>query len=343
MTSKAKDTKGKGKDKAAAAGSVLLPQVWARFTDVDSEKRTEDLGTVSKFVQEVHGQAGADGLYEALLQLQGLSFRSEAELDPQALCEVSFAVALGNEDVGLDKNRREALIKSIAQEIAGEPRQGHEATGKPEVEIDTKIPNSDVRIKGMHEAVSAGKPPVPEVHVEMVIVAKSKAHAERIVERMELLVEDNGKQRTWNAVIYRMVDELDRSDAREYDESKYLRFITQPAIRSCVTDFVNFSDKREPASATPPQPSIPQGRLPLRVLVVGGRDPYKNDLVKWLVGLGPQEKFRNKVMEKNHAFTAFVSSGCAEDWRSYRLSMRMGKLDAALRSALATNYSTLQV
>ena len=46
MTTKTKDTKVKGKDKAAAAGSVLLPQVWARFTDVDSEKRTEDLDTV---------------------------------------------------------------------------------------------------------------------------------------------------------------------------------------------------------------------------------------------------------------------------------------------------------
>ena len=31
------------------------------------------------------------------------------------------------------------------------------------------------------------------------------------------------------------------------------------------------------------QASVPQGHLPVRVLILGGRDPYKNDLVKWMV------------------------------------------------------------
>jgi len=42
-----------------------------------------------------------------LLYVQGASLKS--------LCEISFALALGNESSGLDKNRKEALIKSVAR------------------------------------------------------------------------------------------------------------------------------------------------------------------------------------------------------------------------------------
>jgi hypothetical protein len=54
------------------------------------------------------------------------------------------------------------------------------------------------------------------------------------------------------------------------------RFVTLPTIRSKITEFLRFSDEV--------QPKIPQGHLPMRVLVMGGRDPYKNDLVKWMWG-----------------------------------------------------------
>ena len=52
--------------------------------------------------------------------------------------------------------------------------------------------------------------------------------------------------------------------------------MTLPTIRSNITEFLRFSDEV--------QPKIPQGHLPMRVLVMGGRDPYKNDLVKWMWG-----------------------------------------------------------
>ena len=56
--------------------------------------------------------------------------------------------------------------------------------------------------------------------------------------------------------------------------------MTLPTIRSNITEFLRFSDEV--------QPKIPQGHLPMRVLVMGGRDPYKNDLVKWMWGLEPE-------------------------------------------------------
>jgi hypothetical protein len=56
--------------------------------------------------------------------------------------------------------------------------------------------------------------------------------------------------------------------------------VTLPTIRSNITEFLRFSDEV--------QPKIPQGHLPMRVLVMGGRDPYKNDLVKWMWGLEPE-------------------------------------------------------
>ena len=56
--------------------------------------------------------------------------------------------------------------------------------------------------------------------------------------------------------------------------------MTLPTIRSNITEFLRFSDEV--------QPKIPQGHLPMRVLVMGGRNPYKNDLVKWMWGLEPE-------------------------------------------------------
>lgn len=65
------------------------------------------------------------------------------------MCEIEFVIALGNEAGGIDKNKKEALIRSIARDIAGEPRRGHgdaRRKGKPEVEMDTEIPNADVKV-----------------------------------------------------------------------------------------------------------------------------------------------------------------------------------------------------
>lgn len=76
-------------------------------------------------------------------------------------------------------------------------------------------------------------------------------------------------------------------------------------------------------------------------MVMGGRDPYKNDLVRWMAGLPQQERFRTRSFEKHHSFTTVYASQYPDDWRSARLSMRMGSVDQKLREALATNTAEL--
>ena len=100
----------------------------------------------------------------------------------------------------------------------------------------------------------------------------------------------------------------------------YIRFVALPSYKSVLNDFIRFSDDSHP--------SVPKGQMPMRVLVLGGRDPYKNDLLKWLVGLHPQKSFRSSHFEKPHVFTSLVASRYPDDWRSYRLAMRLGKVDA---------------
>jgi hypothetical protein len=54
-----------------------------------------------------------------------------------------------------------------------------------------------------------------------------------------------------------------------------------------------------------------------------------------------QQGFRTNSLEKHHSFTTFVASRYPDDWRSYRLAMRMGSVDTKLREALAMNTSEL--
>ena len=168
------------------------------------------------------------------------------------------------------------------------------------------------------DSSNPANPAIPEIRVGIAIVANDATHAQQLVERILNLVEDNGKVRLWNNVLYRIVDELDKSDSREYDESKYLRLVTTPTIDFAVTDFIKFSEQPEPDGPTP-SPKLPSGSLPVRVMVMGGRDPYKNDLVKWLVGIDPHKSFRSHSLEKQHSFTVVSASQFPDDWRSYRL------------------------
>ena len=94
------------------------------------------------------------------------------------------------------------------------------------LDIDTEIPNADVKVTEVEDWSNPDNPSVPEVRLGMSIVANDDKQARDIVDRILLLTEDNGKQRLWPTVLMRMMDEIDDSDSKEYDESKYIRFVT---------------------------------------------------------------------------------------------------------------------
>jgi hypothetical protein len=128
--------------------------------------------------------------------------------------------------VGLDKIRKEALIKAAASDIAGVRRRNQRDAPPPVLDIDTEIPNADVKVTEVEDWSNPDNPSVPEVRLGMSIVANDDKQARDIVDRILLLTEDNGKQRLWPTVLMRIMDEIDDSDSKEYDESKYIRFVT---------------------------------------------------------------------------------------------------------------------
>jgi hypothetical protein len=108
-------------------------------------------------VREVHGQRTTDGLHSTLLSMRAL----DASM-PTSLYEISFAIALGNE-MGLDKIRKEALIKAVASDIAGAPRRNQRDAPPLVLEIDTDIPNADVKVTEVEDWSNPDNPSVPEV------------------------------------------------------------------------------------------------------------------------------------------------------------------------------------
>jgi len=148
-------------------------------------------------VEEVHGQQNTGGLYSALLKLRPLQGSSAT-----SLCEVNFAIALGNEAGGIDKNKKEALIKSIARDLVGEPRRGQSETARKSkqdaLELDMEIPNADVKVVHVEDNPMPRNPSIPEVRVDMCIIANDDDHARAICERFQLVTEDDGKDRMWN-------------------------------------------------------------------------------------------------------------------------------------------------
>jgi hypothetical protein len=61
------------------------------------------------------------------------------------------------------------------------------------------------------------------------------------------------------------------------------------------------------------------------------QDPYKNDLLRWIVGADPRAPMRADPTSKHHKFVVVKSSEFPDHFRGYRMACNMGKLKGKVR------------
>jgi len=177
MPKRGADAKKKGAGDKQGKDSDDLPplkaQEWTILGESDTTTRISELRAVEEVVSDIHrgDRYGSAALRSALSATSTL-------LGPaaQELTEVNFSVLIVNEPA-LDRDKKDALIVAVAKDLAGDDASG------PRVRIDTKLPNSDVRIASVVEVAAPEDPTRPEVRVDLRIVADSKAHAVTISNR----------------------------------------------------------------------------------------------------------------------------------------------------------------
>jgi hypothetical protein len=194
---------------------------------------------------------------------------------PQDLMEIRTCISLTNEPEGMDKDKSEALIIAIAKDLS-EKRKDSDAT----VQIDTQVPNADVRIVQVVENLTPENRGVPELLVDVSIAADNPAHANILLSRIQASLETKGSKRVWISLADRikyemqdrgMRDRRPRSNARAAVK-KEVRVVKEPQLHSMSTEFLRLSTEEDTC--------VPKPEGALRLMVMGGRDPAKNDLIR---------------------------------------------------------------
>lgn len=243
---------------------------------------------VSQAMKEIYKRTGEKGgLANALIEIQSL----RNDLSLEHLFEVRFTICLVNEVEGLDRDKRDALIQAIAKDIAGAGRRNEDNTDTMlPIDIDNEAPNADVRIVAIENNPSPADPSIPEIMISMSVLARDADFAQEITNRIlkAQYKADTTDTVQWPTAMARMIEGMQKGDTRDESlESLSIRFLTNPQVHELSTDFIKHS--RLPGV----QSCIPQRREAMSTLLVGGRDPYKNDLLKWIVGVDPQQSLRS--------------------------------------------------
>lgn len=84
------------------------------------------LASMLQAFQEIYKPGERGGLKDALDQM--VSLQNEV-LQLGRLCEVRFTVCLVNEAEGLDRDKRDALIRAVAKDVAGAGRKNNPNPG----------------------------------------------------------------------------------------------------------------------------------------------------------------------------------------------------------------------
>jgi hypothetical protein len=216
-----------------------------------------------------------DGLMSALKCVKALGGAA-----PQDLMEIRTCILLTNEPEGMDKDKSEALIIAIAKDLS-EKRKDSDAS----VHIDTQVPNADVRIVQVVENMTPENHGAPELLVDVSIAADNSAHATILLSRIQASLETKGSKRVWLALADRIKYEIqDRSahDRRPRTSSrpvakKEVRVVKEPEVRCMSTEFLRLSTEDDTC--------VPKPQGALRLMVMGGRDPAKNDLIRSFIFL----------------------------------------------------------
>jgi hypothetical protein len=273
---------------------------WLPFKDESADTRSHDLNKVQDLLDCcLRGENSLHSIFNHISALDLIPLKNIWEVAIElVVCGCGFHE--------FDKNKQRALIRAVTCDLAS-------VLAKTEynMKIDVGWPNYDLQILNISERPSTTKPPM--CLVSMVIVADCRDHAEKLMTALNELICgcDEGSACNWPSLVEKIQEELLGLDGSDWDRSEVpfkVSVENAPIVREVRNDFLYFSSNEFPFR--PPRRKVE------RLLLLGGRDPHKNDFSKWMRGLQniSTESIHGDA-SRMHAFTIMASSYSPIEYR----------------------------
>jgi hypothetical protein len=273
---------------------------WLSFKDELADARSHDLNKVEEFFECcLRGEDSLHSIFNRVSALDLIQINNVWEV-------VIELVVCGCGFHEFDKNKQRALVCAVTSDLAS-------VLAKPEfnLKIDVGWPNHDLQILYLSERPSTTKPPM--CSVTLVSVADSRDHAEKLITALKELICgcNDGSACNWPSLVERIQEELLGLDGSDWDRTEIPFEVSveiAPIVREARNDFLEFSSKEYPFR--PPRRKVE------RVLILGGRDPHKNDFSKWVTGLQTlSAESPHRETSKMHGFSIMASSYSPIEYR----------------------------
>ena len=272
---------------------------WLSFTDEFGVDREVELNKV-----ETGFKSLLDGEHSVLSILNAVS--TIGSFDTQSVREIVVQLLLSCGENDFDDIKQRALVSAVVSDIQQSLSIRNHA-------FQFFIDENDLQLSFLHSKkdLLLGN----ECLVSLNIFLEDGNFANAVMDVLnELLVRksEDKLQRNWPSLVGRIQEELLGQDGSDWDRSSIpfsVSVVEMPRIRPLTMDFFAFSTKS--SAFHPPRKKVE------RLLILGSRDPHKNDVSKWILGL--PEISKSPSIEINpedlHLFTVLVSSDHQYDFR----------------------------
>ncbi|EKX54377.1 hypothetical protein GUITHDRAFT_99859 [Guillardia theta CCMP2712] len=306
----------------------LRPQRWFTLSDEDASIRHKSLLETANVVKRVYEQGLSSALQAAsMLNFNGCSMDS--------MFECVFKLVITTSGLRFDREVQDALIASIAKDLSSSTHGATHEGPQPPVDV---LP-ADVQVFSVEEKLHHDDRHSSRICASVSIVAFCKEDALGIQTRLQAMLIKHQDRWVWLSLkstfeeLFFAVEDMGQGTSLTEVEVSGLPVLEEMATpvvkRACAHADLNLVDPCEDAQ---------QERT---VLLVGGRNPCKNDLFKWLAGMNPSDSFLHDQLNSDHKFTIACESTDPLLFRAPKIAHAITKFHAECKALEVAHLDNL--
>jgi hypothetical protein len=259
---------------------------WLTFDDSESSARGKEREKVEQTLSSCFD--GENSLFEIFHQISTL-----ACFDNLSEVRVDLVVSCGPQD--FDEIKQNALKRAVAIDLEHVSRQMNRGLC-----VD---PDMDLSLSFGDEKSTSES----ESYVTLSILSEDleSANIVLVLIREQICKEAGAQLSTWPSLVARIQEEVLGIDGSDWDQSNVpfsVSICGEMYVTKIRNEFLTFSSRDHPF--------LPRHKDVDHLLVIGGRDPHKNDFSKWAIGLPGISRACHSSMnneDSQHSFTVISS------------------------------------
>eukprot|EP00960_Hanusia_phi_P027986 747135-Hanusia_phi.AAC.1 len=302
---KSKSSKPSRRTSIGAAG--FRPQRWFTLSDEDASIRQKSLLET--------GHVYEHGLNSALQAASTLSINGNSM---DSLCECMFKLIIFTSRLRFDREVQDALIASIAKDVSSTSHGGLDPIPLPSVDV---VP-ADVQVSSVEEKHHPGDHQA-RICASVSIVAYCREDALAVRSRLQSLVVKRQDRWVWLSLKTTFDEFFFAVEDKDTEASVVeVEMSSLPALEDMATTSMKKACSHADRSQFDACTELNQER---KVLLLGGRNPGKNDFFKWLAGISPSDSFLHEHLNSDHKFTIACESADSLLFRGTKIAHAITK------------------